>query len=427
MDEPLQALTYMTRFQCIGPECEDHCCGGWRIHLSRDDYQRLEENRKRSETVDRNFDVAVKKRETGDGNSKKYAYFEFHEQQKTCLFLDQGLCVIHRDLGEESLPQACATYPRLTRHHGDGHGLCGSLSCPEVARQCLLSADAMELVDWSWDKLPDRFDVDPEGLDPYGMYAHAVRNMFWTIYKQPDFNSGEKTYFALYLARKISSFYHKNMEKDPSTRLERTFEQVIDLGFRRRIITNFQGAGEPDDAALDILAMILLAAGNRQVRFNNLVGRVFAGYGRETPSMQHLAETTEPVLRGIYPDYRVRKRKLDQAFGERIEGYFLNFCRNFWFTERPNAFDRPLDMARQLILFLAVIKFLFYGHPDLIPLLTDEAPDDAEDILDRCVVESVQTFMRGYTHNSALKESLHKIMSEKGLDDLARLTAVLRF
>ena len=42
MSVPPITLRYMTRFACIGSDCEDDCCHGWRVDIDPGTYKKLE-------------------------------------------------------------------------------------------------------------------------------------------------------------------------------------------------------------------------------------------------------------------------------------------------------------------------------------------------------------------------------------------------
>src|SRR5204863_7934824 len=64
-----------------------------------------------------------------------------------CRMLDEDrLCRIHKRYGEPLLSDTCAVYPRSTGRVEDRLELAGAISCPEVARLCLLVDGATDVV-----------------------------------------------------------------------------------------------------------------------------------------------------------------------------------------------------------------------------------------------------------------------------------------
>lgn len=146
---PTRALTalvprYVNRFSCIGPECEDNCCTGWRVTLDKKTYTAYRQVKVAALSDRMAQQVKRVRSQAGDAN---YARIELDTASHECPFLEQRLCAVQRDLGEDYLSNTCATYPRSTRDLGGQIEQSLTLSCPEAARQALLHADAFDFVE----------------------------------------------------------------------------------------------------------------------------------------------------------------------------------------------------------------------------------------------------------------------------------------
>lgn len=142
----------MNRFRCIGGDCEDTCCASWGVEVSEPIVQAIE--------------AAIGPKQTLKMISP---YVELHRKKErygrirmppyqTCSMLSGGMCGLQVAHGADVLPRTCVSYPRSHSSHGDHQVLGGFLSCPEVARQALLSSDALELLD---EPIPDmRMNTD---------------------------------------------------------------------------------------------------------------------------------------------------------------------------------------------------------------------------------------------------------------------------
>ncbi len=133
---------YMTRFHCIGGDCEDTCCASWGIELSEAAHSRL--SRWLSDAPER-LEAAVLTYPATYQRPGRHGRLKMRPDS-TCHFLGEGgLCQAHEALGEQALPRTCASYPRSLGVWGEDRELSGFLSCPEVAREVLLRDDALEL------------------------------------------------------------------------------------------------------------------------------------------------------------------------------------------------------------------------------------------------------------------------------------------
>lgn len=131
------APDYYASFHCIGPECEDTCCGGWAITIDRDIYHEYK-NQKNPELAPL-FQTAVQKNPAcREARSQEYGVFIL-TSDNLCPFLDEDkLCKIHKLLGEAALCDTCAIFPRQVNRFGHQAEYSLTLSCPEAARVALL-------------------------------------------------------------------------------------------------------------------------------------------------------------------------------------------------------------------------------------------------------------------------------------------------
>ncbi len=129
--------TYAGAFRCIGPRCEDHCCGDWDIPVDKITYQKYREfpAEKLGSLVANFVSVPV----AGDGtHDNLYAWIRRKADGLCPFFGEDRLCKIQNEYGAGMLSSTCSIYPRaLARVGGVLEGSL-SLSCPEAARMVLL-------------------------------------------------------------------------------------------------------------------------------------------------------------------------------------------------------------------------------------------------------------------------------------------------
>ena len=128
--DSLQANFY-SAFRCIGDACEDTCCHGWGISVDKATYTRYQE------VTDIELHPKLQQLVTIKNTNSDSAYAAIQLDGDRCPFLDEGLCIIQKRLGEDYLCHTCATYPRI-QNSVEGHienSL--ELSCPEAARLTL--------------------------------------------------------------------------------------------------------------------------------------------------------------------------------------------------------------------------------------------------------------------------------------------------
>jgi lysine-N-methylase len=128
---------YYDKFMCTMAACEYNCCKrGWEIVIDKSTYLKYRNvkdpifHAKQKECVKRVRDDNV--------TDMRYAQFIFADG-KLCPFqTEEGLCEIHRDLGEDFMCRTCRVYPRrVSKMVPEYVELSLSMSCPQVVRTAL--------------------------------------------------------------------------------------------------------------------------------------------------------------------------------------------------------------------------------------------------------------------------------------------------
>src|SRR5690606_15413474 len=168
---------YVFQFSCIGSNCEDTCCQGWRVSVDQATYRAYRQVR--HPELRPLLDKAVK-RNRSNPSPQNYARIVMDENGKCPLLSTEGLCRVHAELGENYLCTTCAVYPRI-HHIVDGvleRSL--TLSCPEAARLALLNPDPMEF-QLVLQPLGDR-DIGADVLDTAALrFARKLERYFWDV------------------------------------------------------------------------------------------------------------------------------------------------------------------------------------------------------------------------------------------------------
>lgn len=153
MNVKMMEPDYYKDFRCIGDLCRNNCCSAdWDIHVDKKTYKKyknLPKNHPMYKTILKNIVLL-------EGNNDfRYAKYRQTENKsdsnKRCVFQDeQGLCVIHANLGEEYLSNTCKHYPRSLNYCirkeeelSFFESAC-NISCEEVANLFLKKEDYIE-------------------------------------------------------------------------------------------------------------------------------------------------------------------------------------------------------------------------------------------------------------------------------------------
>src|SRR6478752_4144125 len=217
---------YMTRFRCLGGECEATCCGGGVVPVQEVTHRRLtllaDGDPEYSAMLSNGVEL------TPDGPA--FAKLRFRESGDCCMLDERGLCRVHSRFGHAELFAVCATFPRYANEIDDDIELFGTLACPEVARLALLAEDGFELSTLTLDDAPrllrNRFRTE----NPYFKPFQQVRSAFIQLLSEPAHALAEKLFVMLWLADKLKRVLHEGCALLPALELEKALSALADPG-----------------------------------------------------------------------------------------------------------------------------------------------------------------------------------------------------
>lgn len=135
---------YMQQFSCIGSECEDSCCIGWKVTVDEDTYKKYKKSR----------DLELKPlfknkvtRQRSNPSSSSYAKIQMEDGRRCSFLSEENLCRVQLKLGEEYLSNTCTVYPRAINSINGVIEKSATTSCPEVARLALLNPNGIDFVE----------------------------------------------------------------------------------------------------------------------------------------------------------------------------------------------------------------------------------------------------------------------------------------
>lgn len=140
---------YYGRFHCLAGACPDHCCKEWAISVDGDTLQTYRE-------LSGSLGGAIRHSLREDAGET----ILFPPGRQCPHRQEDGLCRIHRELGEETLCRTCREYPRLRHDYGTFLELGLELSCPEAARLILSGPGAVITREVPGEGSPDYDEAD---------------------------------------------------------------------------------------------------------------------------------------------------------------------------------------------------------------------------------------------------------------------------
>ena len=404
-----QAITarYLTRFRCLGGECEDTCCQGWQIPIDRRQYAILEEAMGPSGRAA--LEAGVELEPPAARTEQQHAHLRMTEAG-TCPFLSaEKLCTIQLRHGQRALPAVCSTYPRLVARAGQRLEVWGSLSCPELARQCLLAEDALDVVAAAPDATPrwEPARVLPDEPSPYDRHLDEVRAAGRALLALRQYPVSTRLFLLAYLGKETAGFFRKDAAAVDSPQLATVIAQVQAPETVARWHQELGALPRPRALTANLVGQLVATQDQVQVAsFRQLVTDVLAGYGAG------LAPAA------LWAEHARRRDRWEALAPGHLDRYFENYAGNFWLREWHTTAIDLLAHARRLLVRVAVLRFLLIGHPALAQAeaLADE---QRRERLDAAAVEVFYKFSRAVEHQGSFLERIAATVVEEGLQTFA--------
>ena len=146
MNQTWLVPAYYRNFSCKIDQCRHTCCSRWRIPVSKDEYLKLVTS-ECSDDLDRRIRNAFIMPEIADDEVYRYIGFNWLGY---CPIMEEGFCKIHKEKGEDYLPEVCKLYPRSLKKINDTYVACCSDSCEKII-ELLYEENRFELTETGLD------------------------------------------------------------------------------------------------------------------------------------------------------------------------------------------------------------------------------------------------------------------------------------
>lgn len=406
---------YSKDFRCIGPSCEDSCCEEWTVHVDQgtfEKYQNLPAGPLRTiidENVLRTPEQAQPKKGSG---AATFAQIRMNSSHKCPLLSADGLCSIQAGHGEEFLPHACATYPRVTYSIDSATEQALSLSCPEAARLVLLNP---KLITAAKQRGGPRQGSDPAPQgDPCLPYFWSIRDFALVLVQNRAYPLWQRLFLLSLLSQRFDAI--------PAAERPQRVPQLLAELETAAATGSLQGAMNalPADHAqqLDVvllLAGLLLHHAYIRPRFRECIQAFTQGIGNG-------AGATLESLTACYAS--AHDRYFAPFFEEHphiLENYLVNTifrCRFPFGCDWAKTGAAP-SMARESVLLIAQFA-LMKG------LLIGVAGAHRERFTAGHVVHTMQTASKHFEHHTEFLAKAHTLLVEKRMDGQLGLAVLLR-
>jgi lysine-N-methylase len=412
----------LRRFHCIGGACEYTCCSGWKITVDQPHYEALKEKMSKKKAWREEFKTALVR-----STDVKLFSTTALKPNGDCTFLaPDRLCSLQTRFGEEALPNTCHQYPRMLGDYAGAHELWGALSCPEVARECLLAEDGMAIVPapeaafarQNWQRALKAQTTD------YQRQREAVRGIGLELLSLRAYPISTRLFLLAYLGKRTEAFFHSNAAVVNSEQLRAELDRMRDPKVIASLHAGFEKLEVPRRVAATVVVSLLRARLNRDL--GPIIARVLHSFVAEgvVHDDGHGVLTAEPEP--LWERWSARRRAWETEFRARSDLYFENHAKSFWLQEWHTSYPNLLALAFDLLVRSAVARFLLFGHPDLVAAAELADRSERERVLDATIVEVITHLTRAIEHDSKFVSEMHAAFAEGKMQDFAHAAILAR-
>lgn len=395
---------YYDDFKCIGGQCIDNCCSNnWTIDIDEKTYKKYKKlkgdwGKRINSNISRN---------RSKGKENHFRYGKINLKNGKCeLLTEEGLCTLHRDLGEKYLCMTCKIYPREVKKYGEIYEKNLSLSCPEVARYLVKNNNVFS------------FNMDDETLTEierevvsYGDDNKRLYSLLWDsrnlaieIVQFKEISIWKRIVFLKMLCDKAQNVIKNSNYSEYEEILKIFRSQIEDIN----IINSLDNISVIPAVKVKFIQSALQIRKNIGInneKFNNLIDE----YNELVKNDDENKDTFELVI---------EKEKEFNIYLKEYEDIFENLLVYLVYKHFMNAVNtKELNKeCNNIIISYAVIKMLLLARWF----------KNSKNLTEDDFVEVFYVFSRVIEHNEVFLTDLNNKLKEAGYDTIAYLTILVR-
>jgi lysine-N-methylase len=389
---------YAQRFSCIGASCEDSCCSGWKVTIDRKTFNAYRQTQ--NPRFEKRLNEKVK-RIRSQASDRNYARMDMDEETGECPMMEEKLCGIQKELGEDKLSHTCSIYPRTTVDVGGYLQQALTLSCPEAARLALLSNDAFQFSE-------SEITVRPETITQlntrFGLNLDSmseIRFFCIQIIRDERFQIWQKLAFLGLFCETLSAALKTGRQKFAN--VIEDMKGLMDSGQTEQLFNQMQP--QYDIQAVTYIMLWRSKSNFGSSKSQRLINQsIIQGLGID-PTTGQVDE------KNLAERYQSGIQKLSLALESApqiLENYILNelIHENF-----PFELDSPNEHYIRLITRFGMVRFM----------MAAQCNDDKALPSPETLAQTVQTFCRIYQHDSMFATNVNNCFHKSGWDSLDKI------
>lgn len=409
---PLFAPRFLARFSCLADKCPDTCCTSWRIDVDAEHFAKLEATLLADPAEHERFHRVFQR----DPDGKFHRLIVLDDQRRCSYLTAANQCDIHAKHGESVLGNTCAMYPRVVVEIDGVAEASARLSCPEVARLCLLADDALDQLEVPH-STAGRGVIVAKLRSAAGTFLRPVRAAMASLLDR-DAPLRTRLFFIGYLTTRFDA-----LERDfAMTRdaLERERAQLATPAAQRQLDRSLAEALDKTVCVAPQLLTVIFSARMQSAvspAFQRLAEAVLR-HDLSTAGLTAPADLREGfMLLGaarLGAQHEARRAQIAPDVHAALERALGNFVR-YMVLYDSFTFPAMLPWFLDLALRVAMIRYLCTAE------LTLGVPFEA------AIVNSVYAINRAFDHQRELIDTIARALEQTKMSTLAHGVSLLKF
>lgn len=395
--------TCIKHFKCIGSECEDSCCIGWKISIDKTTFKNYKN------VKDKEFKKKIERYIKRDRHSictQDYAKINLLDN-KNCPFLNEKkLCDMFINLGQNSMSNVCKSYPRIYNHVDNIFEKSLTVSCPTAAKMVLLNKEPLEFEEIEVEE--DILNIKRDKNIKNEKITNKLYDFFWDIriftislLQNREYSLEDRLLILGFFYKEIST--SKNIEE-----IITQFNNRIFNGVYKEVLSNIQ---ENIEMKLEILNNLI------NIQIEDINENKFIDFNKKCINGLGFNNNGEITIGDMKTAYN---KAYNQYYLKYMsdKGYILeNFLVNYVFQELlPISDFNVFTQYGIMIVYYSIIKM------HLIGLSAYYKENFSEDI----VVNFLQQFSKFIIHNVTFTNWINDILCSNNLNNMPYITILLK-
>ena len=395
---------YAERFSCIGSNCEDTCCAGWRVTIDKKTFinYKQSKNPHLTERFENNL-----RRIRSQASDSNYARMDLDPETGNCPMIEEHLCSIQKELGEDKLSNTCATFPRYSKEVGGVYQQALTLSCPEAARLALLASDGMEFTQTNLTIRPETIEKQKPILGLSLDQMNEVRFFCIQLLKSQDLMLWQKLALLGLFCESLTEALKRGGQKQ-TAEITESMRALIEKGQFATLFESMQPEYEIQAVTFALLWQLKVTGitSKMQRSVQDAIGK---GLDADKDSGQvDEAKLIDRYKQGVK---NLPAALIDAPFF--MENYVINemFRENFPFGN-PSPYEHYLKLITRFGLVRFMLASQCANEKELPPL--------------NALTQTVQIFCRRFQHDTNFAINVNDCFNNSGWSDLQKVYRFLK-